>query len=123
MEFISKQTGFTVMEFIVVILILTIIVSYSASRWTSGTNPNAQAQQIAAEIRYTQSLAMTHNQIYLINFFAGNTYNITTATGTIITSSVTGSSTTVPLEAGMTFGTLSANISGSRLIAFDDFGI
>lgn len=119
----SRQAGLTIIEFIVVILVLTIIVAYSASRWSSGTNPNAQAQQLAAEIRYTQSLAMTHNQTYFIIFFINNTYSITNSTGIVAANSVTGNTTATSLGPGMTFGSLSSNISANRLIAFDDFGV
>ncbi len=128
MRFFFKQTGFTMMELIVVILLLSIIAAYAASRWSSGVTPSAQAQQLAADIRFTQSLAMTHNQTYVITFTPATTpdsYNIATQAtpGTPLPSLVTGNTST-SFVSNTAFGVITINgVTTNQQIFFDDFGI
>lgn len=123
-----KQTGFTIIELVVVILLTTILAGFALSRWSGGVNPNAQAQQIADQIRFAQALAMTHNQVYLVNFITSspNGYNLSTGStatpaSTVLPDIVTSSGANTPLSTGITYGTLT-NLP-NNLIAFDSFGI
>ncbi len=115
-----KHSGFTMVELVLVITIIAILAVFSLPRWSASINPNAAAEQLAADIRYTQSLAMTHGQRYRLNLVAPNNYSITTITGTAIPSSVTGANT-VTLDSYVVFGTFT-NLPGN-LIAFDGQGI
>lgn len=118
-EYRLTQSGFTMIELVVVTLIVSIIAVFSVSRWSATINPNALAEQLASDIRYTQSLAMTHGQRYRLNLTAPNTYSITTTGGTAVPNSVTGTNT-VTLT-GITFGAF-GNLP-NNLIAFDGQGI
>lgn len=59
-----KENGFTIIELIVVISIVSIIYGVAAMKWGSMGNLNAQAMQLANDIRYTQSLSMARNKHY-----------------------------------------------------------
>jgi type II secretory pathway pseudopilin PulG len=113
--------GFYFVEFIVTIVILAILSTVVIVRWPGETiNLNAQAQQLASDIRYTQSLAMTHGQRYRLNLVSTNQYTITTIGGTALNHPVTGSTTTT-LGTGIIYGTFT-NLP-NNLIAFDGAGI
>lgn len=77
----------------------------------------AQTQALASDIRYTQSLAMTHGQRYRLNRLSATTYNITTTSGTVVQHPITGG--TITLGNGITLSTALPN----NLIAFDGKGI
>lgn len=74
----QKSSGFTVLELVIVIVILS-IVAFAAFVKTPGTSVNldAQAERLANDIRYTQNLAMARNQHYRIVFDpAASSYTI-----------------------------------------------
>ena len=115
--------GFTFLELIIVIVLLSILAVFSVSRWATGINPNAQAQQLANDIRYTQSLAMTNNSNrYRVNLIttSPNGYSISTTAGTIIPSSITNNNT-VTLGTSISYGAFT-NLP-NNVIAFDGLGI
>lgn len=73
--------GFTIIEFASIIVIIAIISAFAYTRWPGkGIELNAQAMQLAGDIRYIQELAMTQNQRYRINFASGQ-YSFTTLNG------------------------------------------
>lgn len=112
--------GFSIVQLIVVIIIISILAVFSVSRWAATITPTAGAEQLASDIRYTQSLAMTHGQRFRITFIGANSYSISTITGTVVPSSVTGANTVV-LDNAAFYGVIS-NLPNS-LIAFDGQGI
>lgn len=78
-------------------------------------NVAAQADQIIGDIRYTQSLAMTHGQRFRINFSA-NSYSISSLDGvTLYPQPASGASTTT-LNNGITLASTYA------FLAFDTNG-
>jgi len=112
------KSGFTVIELIVVMLITAVLSAFAVARWPSySININAQAQQLASEIRYTQSLAFSQGQRYRLNL-TSSSYNITTIGGTSVSDPVTGSSST-NFASGTTVAW--SNLP-NNLIAFDGNG-
>jgi prepilin-type N-terminal cleavage/methylation domain-containing protein len=116
------QKGFTLIELVMVIVLITILAGTAIVTWP-GTkiNLNAQAQQLASDIRYAQSLAMTHGQRYRLNFTSTTTYTITTTAGVAVPFPVTGD-TSVTLGTGITLTLPPTNLL-NNLIAFDGLGI
>jgi len=73
-----------------VMVLLGVLTAIASMRMPGdGINVGAQAEQLASDIRYTQSLAMSRGQRFRINF-AANSYQITDVSGaTPITAAVT----------------------------------
>lgn len=66
-----------------VMVVLSIVAAIASMRMPGdGINVGAQAEQLANDIRYTQSLAMSRGQRFRINFTAGN-YQITDMSGVV----------------------------------------
>ncbi len=84
---------------------------------------STQAEQLANDIRYVQSLAMTQATTvpsqarYRINFVSASTYTFTKADGTAVPHPLTGSTAATGLSSGVTM------TSGNSLIGFDGRGI
>jgi MSHA pilin protein MshC len=114
----EKKSGFTLIELIIVIVIMIVLSAYAVARWPGNhINLNAQAQQLANQLRYTQSLAFSQSQRYRLNL-TSTSYSITTTGGTAVTDPVTGSnSTNLPSGITMTW----TNLPNS-LVAFDGKG-
>ena len=112
--------GFTLIELIVVLSIVVIIAVIAVPRWSTSPKLEAPAQALLADIRYTQMLAITHDQRFRTNFTLPSTYSITTTSGTAVSNPSTGGNT-VTLQAGTTISVL-GNLP-NNLIAFDEKGI
>ncbi len=83
---------------------------------------SAQVSQLAGDIRYVQTLAMTQGQRYRINFTAtGYTFTQADAGGTPVPHPVTGSTAQIAWNSGVTIS-LPANL-GNNLVAFDGQGV
>jgi MSHA pilin protein MshC len=121
-----RSKGFTLIELIVVMLVLGILAAVFIPR---SNNPaiivSTQAEQLAADIRYVQSLAMTQGRRYRINFITATSYNFT---------DISGSSASSPHPSGLPFPILLATgvtlspqapllTTFSSPIAFDGLGI
>jgi type II secretion system protein H len=118
MEYMDKKAGFTLIELIVVIVIMVALTAYAVTRWPgSNINLNAQAQQLAAMLRYTQSLAQSQGQRYRLNL-TSSSYNITTLLGIAVTDPVTGAAST-NVSSGITMAW--TNLP-NNLVAFDGNG-
>jgi type II secretion system protein H len=118
MEYMDKKAGFTLIELIVVIVIMVALTAYAVTRWPgSNINLNAQAQQLAAMLRYTQSLAQSQGQRYRLNL-TSSSYNITTFLGIAVTDPVTGAAST-NVSSGITMAW--TNLP-NNLVAFDGNG-
>jgi len=64
-----RQHGFSLIELVATLVIIAILSTTAISRWSAGSfNLPAQGEQLAADIRYTQTLSMTRGQRYRINF-------------------------------------------------------
>ncbi len=118
--------GFTLTELIVAMVVVAVIAAIAAPRMSNDPLVVAtQAEQLAADIRYVQSLAMTQATTvpsqarYRINFVSASTYTFTKADGTAVPHPLTGSTAAIGLSSGVTMTT---NLGGS-LIGFDGQGI
>ncbi len=122
----TPDGGFTLTELIVTVMVIAIISVIAVPRM--GNDPvllSTQAEQLANDIRYLQSLAMTQATTtpgqarYRINFVSASTYTFTKADGTAVPHPLTGSTAAIGLSSGVTMTT---NLGGS-LIGFDGQGI
>ncbi len=113
--------GFTLIEVIMVIVILGILAVMPLINMPSGSlTADGQAQQLASDLRYTQSLAMTKAQRYRLVITSGTrSYQILNTAGTAVR--FASGNTTVTLSSGISFGTLT-NLP-NNLIAFDGEGV
>ncbi len=115
----KKITGFTLLELVAVILIVSILAVMVSMQWPSTKlNLSAQAEQLAADLRYTQTLSMTQAVRHCL-VLTGSTYQIiSSATSTPISFST--SKTTVTLGSGISFGTFIP--AGLAMLVFDGTG-
>lgn len=116
----GHEDGFTLVELVVIILLLGILAFIAVPRFLDkgAVDVNLAAQQLANDIRYTQSLAMTSGQGNRIMLMAAS-YQITTSAGVPVTHPVTGSTAAIPL------GNVSLTLGGlpNGYIAFDAKGV
>ena len=113
----ARHGGFTLMELAVIILLLGILAFTAIPRFLDkgAIDVSAMAEQLANDIRYTQSLAMTSGQRNRINLAAAS-YQITTSAGVPVTHPATGSTAAISLG--------NVSLGGySGYIAFDGKGI
>jgi len=125
----ALERGFTLRELLMVMVIVAIISVIALAR--TGNDPvllSTQAEQLAADIRYAQALAMTQvattsaQARYRINFVSASTYTFTRADGTAVPHPLTGSTAPVALSSGVTITLPPAGL-GSSLVGFDGQGI
>ena len=114
-----KVTGFTTIELVIVITVIGIVSIFAlTSLMDQVINVEAQAQQLVADLRYTQALSMTRGQRYRWVRVSSTTYQILNAAGTAML--LPRGTTTVTLNGNTAFGTLT-NLP-NNLIAFDGLG-
>ena len=114
---IHRAQGFTLIELVTVLLLVAILSVTAINQWPgSGINLSAQADQLANDIRYTQSLAMNRGQRYRINL-AADRYWISDASGAVTVALPGSGATEVILNSGIA---LSASYS---FLVFDGNGV
>ena len=115
-----KTKGFTLIELVTVIVVIGILAVFaSVSSPLSTFTLDSQAQQLASDIRYAQSLSMTSGQRYRWVKLSATSYQVVNAAGTAVT--LPSGTTTITLYSGISFGTLT-NLP-NNLVAFDGRGI
>lgn len=116
-----KTLGFSLIELVIIILIISILAIIPLFNLQTGININveAQAQQFANDIRYTQSLAMSKEERYRITKLSSSSYQILNSSATAIV--FPSGSSTITLSSGITFGTWT-NLP-NNLIAFNGQGM
>lgn len=118
----GRVSGFTALELMLVVVMVGLLAVFAAPRifTTSSITLPASAAQLAASIRYTQSLAMSRGQRYRINFTAGS-YQITDGGGAPIVQPLTASTAAVSL-APATLSGFNPPLTGNY-VAFDGKGV
>lgn len=117
---LRKIDGFTMMELVIVILILGILAVMPFYQWPGRViNLDIQAKLIVADLRYTQSLAMSKADRYRLVGTSATTYQILNGAGSAVL--FPSGVTTASLDDGLSFGT-AANLPNS-LVAFDSRGM
>ncbi len=114
--------GFTLVELIVLLLVIAVIAVLAAPKMSNDpVSVATEAEQLAGDIRYVQTLAMTQAQRYRINLTATG-YTFTLADGTAVIHPLTGSTAPINLNSGTTIG-LSPPGLPNHLVAFDGRGV
>jgi type II secretory pathway pseudopilin PulG len=112
--------GFTLIDLTITILIIGIIATLLSLNWPSFTvNLTAQAELLADDLRYTQSLSMARGERFRLVKLSSNTYQITNSTGTVV--AMPYGKTTATFGRGISFGAIT-NLP-NNLIAFNSKGI
>ncbi|HEU5338380.1 MAG TPA: type II secretion system protein [Sulfuricaulis sp.] len=95
----NRQRGFTLVELVAIIALLGILAFVAVPRFMNqgAVNVSVMAEQLANDIRYTQSLAMTSGQGNRINLTSA-TYQITTSSGGPVAHPATASAAPIPLN-------------------------
>jgi len=114
--------GFTLVELIVLLLVIAVIAVVAAPKMSSDpVSVATEAEQLAGDIRYVQTLAMTQAQRYRINLTATG-YTFTLADGTAVIHPLTGSTAPINLNSGTTIGLPPTGLP-NNLVAFDGRGV
>ncbi len=99
-----------------VLLLVSVLVIAASAGWPDReVNLDAQAQQLAGDIRYVQSLSMSRGQRFRINFFV-NSYNMSDRGGATIAHPVVGVAD-VMFDSGIALGTT------NNFLVFDGKGV
>ena len=116
--------GFTLVELIVLLLVIAVIAVLAAPKMGSEqVSVATEAEQLAGDIRYVQTLAMTQAQRYRINLTAtGYTFTLADAGGTAVIHPFTGSTAQINWNSGTSVALPPAGLP-SNLVAFDGRGV
>jgi type II secretion system protein H len=111
--------GFSLVELVVVMIIVAVLAFVALPRTNNdATMLAAEAERLAAEIRYAQSLAMTRGQPHWIAFSGGNGYQFFQS-GAVAVPHPAGEASPVKMQTGTTFSLASLPNS---LVAFNGLG-
>ena len=113
--------GFTIIELVIVMVILSVLAAMATMRNPGdGISVSARAEQLAGDIRYTQSLAMNRGQRFRINVTTSS-YQITDASGVAQSHPSTGLTTAVSFGSAV-LSNFNPPLNNSY-IAFDSLGV
>jgi len=110
----DKIKGFSLMELVIVLLIVGIMAIFALPFYQSTPNINMQADELAADILYTQSLSMSTGQPHHLKYLTNTTYEIRNITTGNVVKNVT-------FQPGISIKL--NGFLGYHLIAFDGLGM
>ncbi len=119
----GRSAGFTLTEVVMVTVVIAIISAIALPRM--GNAPillSTQAEQLAGDIRYVQTLAMTQGQKYIISFPSATSYRFLDSAGNPVVHPVSGSNAAVTLGANITLA-LQPTVPAGNALGFDGLGI
>ncbi len=112
--------GLTLLELIILMVVFGVLAATAAVKWSGRIgNVRAPSDQVAQDIRYTQSLAMAKGQRHRVYFYA-NSYRISDGDGSWVVHPATGSTNAVSLPSGVSFQ--SNGFAAGGYLAFDALG-
>lgn len=112
--------GFTILEITIVLILATILFILTEPTLPTATvELRAQAEQLAGDIRYTQSISMHRGARYRINFFSTN-YTITDLAGATSVPNPSNNASQKDMESGITLSVTGSIPNG--FLAFDGKG-
>lgn len=119
------NAGFTFIELVIVVVLLSVIGIYVTSRFVSTADVTlpSQALKMASDIRHAQLLATTSSRVLCLrtNGTGGNSYSVTEGlacpASPVITDPATGTSFSVTLQKGVVFGS-----GAAASLIFDSLG-
>ena len=77
MKGLRKNSGFTLIEALIVIIVLGILAFAVRLKWSESTAYlDQQALIFASDLRYTQNLSMSKNERYRLEILSANSYRI-----------------------------------------------
>lgn len=87
-----KQTAFTLIELVMVITLIGILAVTAVARWPDSITIQPLARQLAQDIRYAQTMALSRSSNIQIATTSSSQYNISDSGGTLSSHSIDGAS-------------------------------
>ena len=84
---------------------------------------STQAEQLAGDIRYVQTLAMTQGQKYIISFPSATSYRFLDSAGNPVVHPVSGSNAAITLGANVTLALQTPIAPPGNALGFDGLGV
>ena len=121
----NDDRGFTVIELVMIIVLVTLVAMTAAPRLAdiTGIKASATARRLQSDITYTQNLAMTKNQRHRIVFPSTTSYEVRDAAGSLATNPDGGGGFAVTTDSGITLSwSLNGDATLNRGVEFDSLG-
>jgi len=121
----DDDAGFTLIELVVIIVLVTLVVVTAAPRLANivGVKASATARKLQADMVYAQDLAMTRNQRHRVVFPSTASYEVRDAAGALATNPDGGGGFAVTTDSGITLSwSLNGDSAPNRGVEFDSLG-